>query len=160
MESLLAKIEYEISFLVEALGCKIVRVAFLNASGNRKTLQVMIEREDNTPVSIEDCNNVSRAVSLKLDVIDLIPDHYVLEVSSTGIDRPLVKPEDYCRFCGEYVVIKTCKPINGQKIFKGILESASKDGIKLGLQAPDGNGGFVELSYEEIRGAHIDGFRK
>ncbi|MDR1233771.1 MAG: ribosome maturation factor RimP [Holosporales bacterium] len=157
---MLSKIEYEISFMVEALGCKIVRVIFLNASGNKKTLQVMIERADDTPATIEDCNNVSRAVSLKLDIIDLIPDRYVLEVSSAGIDRPLVKPEDFCRFCGKYVVVKTCKPNNGQKIFKGILESASKNGIKLGLQVPEQSGEFLELSYEDIRSAHIDGFKK
>ncbi|MDR2598382.1 MAG: ribosome maturation factor RimP [Holosporales bacterium] len=155
----LEKIEYELSFLVEAYGCKIIRVT-LTGSGKNKTLQVMIEKTDGNPATMKDCEDVGRALSVKLDVLDPISEHYSLEVSSAGLDRPLVKPDDFKRFCGKNVVVKTYVLKEGRKTFKGILESATDDGINLRLRTQLQQDGFeeVDLQYSEISGAHIDGF--
>jgi ribosome maturation factor RimP len=152
------KIEYELSFLVRAHDCKIVRVALIK-TGKSKTLQVMIEKTNGDPATMKDCEDVGRALSVKLDVIDPISEHYSLEVSSAGFDRPLVKPDDFKRFCGKNVVVKTYVPKEGRKTFKGILESATDDGISLRSreQLQDGSE-EVGLQYNEISSAHIDGF--
>jgi ribosome maturation factor RimP len=144
--------------LVKACGCKIVRVT-LTKSGKSQTLQVMIEKLDETPATMKDCENVGRALSVKLDILDPISEHYSLEVSSTGLDRPLVKPDDFKRFLGKNVVVKTYVLKDGRKTFKGILESASDDGISLRSVAQLQDGfEEVDLQYSEISSAHIDGF--
>ena len=80
-----------------------------------------------------------------------------MEVSSTGIDRPLVKKEDYIRFCGNQVLVKTYTSKYNQKLFKGILESADDKKIKLTSECPFLNGDiFIELEYDEISSAHLD----
>ena len=81
-----------------AMGYRLVRVVI--TSGRRATLQVMAERVDDRPMTVDDCAEISRSVSALLDVADPIADAYMLEVSSPGIDRPLVRPEDYDRFRG------------------------------------------------------------
>jgi ribosome maturation factor RimP len=159
MSALTEKIEESLSPLVNELGCTIVRVAILNYA-KRKTLQIMIEKADGTTTTIEDCEKISKAVSVSLDVSEPISGHYDLEVSSTGIDRPLIKPSDFLRFCGKPVVIKTYTLKNERKIFKGNLESVSEDGIKLVLEAPLPNGdSVIDLTFNEISSAHIDGFK-
>ena len=159
MSGLTEKIEEEITPLVRDLGCEIVRVAIFD-HGKDKILQIMIEEKDGSSATINDCEKVSRALSIKLDVMDPIKDRYSLEVSSTGIDRPLVKPSDFIKFCGKPVVIKTYVSKKGCKTFKGNLDSASENDIKLTLDTPlnDGDNSIV-LPYEEISSAHIDGFR-
>lgn len=159
MSSLTEKIELEISPLVKSLGCIVVRVAILGRDRNR-TLQIMIEKEDGSSATIMDCEKVSRALSVKLDVMDPIKNKYRLEVSSTGIDRPLVKPTDFIRFQGKPVVVETYTAKAGRKTFKGLLDFASENDIKLSLDSctQDGND-TVTLLYEEISNAHIDGFK-
>lgn len=159
MSLLIGKIEQNIAHIVNDLGCKIVRVALFGAGGGR-TLQIMIEKEDGSSATIDDCEHVSRAVSVSLDVMDPISGRYNLEVSSAGIDRPLVKPEDFIRFCGSPIVVRTHTLKNDRKIFKGVLESATESGIKLSLHVPLSDGeNSVELDYEEICGANIDGLK-
>ena len=159
MSALTSKIESELSPITKELGCVIVRVAiFTHEDG--KTLQIMLEKEDGNPATIGDCEKVSRAISIELDVLNPITGHYTLEVSSTGIDRPLSKPEDFMRFCEKPVVVKTFVLKNDKKIFKGTLESASENGIKLLLDTPLSDGGnSIEFTYDEISSAHIDGFK-
>ncbi len=86
-----------ISQLIEpplaAMGYRVVRVVL--TSGRRATLQVMAERIDDTPMTVDDCAIISQSVSALLDVADPIPGAYTLEISSPGLDRPLVRPEDY-----------------------------------------------------------------
>ncbi len=84
---------------LDAMGYRLVRL--MQTGGLRRpTLQVMAERRDEAPMTVEDCAEISRAVSALLDVADPIAGAYMLEVSSPGIDRPLVRPEDYDRFAG------------------------------------------------------------
>lgn len=159
MSALTERIEKELAPLIRDQGCEIVRVALFNFEKN-KTLQIMIEKQNGDSATIEDCEKVSREVSVSLDVMNPISGHYNLEVSSTGIDRPLTKPSDFVKFCGKPVVIKTYVLKNGRKIFKGNLESASENGITLVLDAPLQDGNIkVDLPFEEINAAHIDGFK-
>lgn len=160
MVTLAKKIEGEISPLVKEFGCKIVKVSLFE-QGKRKILQVMIEKDNGNPASIDDCQKVSRAISLKLDVMDLITSRYNLEISSAGIDRPLVEPKDFMRFCNSPIVVKTYAAKFGHKTFKGNLEFASESGIKVKLDVPlNNNDDEILLLYEEITSAHIDGAKR
>jgi ribosome maturation factor RimP len=104
---------------VEALGYRVVRVAFIGSRG--ATLQVMAERLDDVPMSVDDCALISRSVSALLDVADPISGGYRLEVSSPGIERPLVKPADFDRFAGREARIELTEPVRGRKRFRGRL---------------------------------------
>jgi ribosome maturation factor RimP len=147
------KIEEHIEHLVHDLGCVIVRVA-MTGSIKSKTIQVMIEKNDGRSVTVDDCADVSRSISPAIEVLDPFRGMYRLEVSSTGIDRPLVNPADFKRFTGSYVVIKTYESKGDRKIFKGMLDSTSESGIKLRL---DDEGSLVDIRYDEMRIANIDG---
>ena len=156
MSSVIQRIEEYLKPSLKDLGYAIVRVA-LFGQGKNRTLQIMLEKNDGTSVNIDDCEKASKEISVLLDVLDPIKGHYNLEVSSTGIDRPLVKKEDYIRFCGNQVLVKTYTPKCNQKLFKGILESADDKKIKLTSECPFLNGDiFIELEYDEISSAHLD----
>lgn len=76
-------------------------------------------------INLDDCQIVSTEISQRLDLIDPIPQSYILEVSSPGIERPLKKEGDYLRFIGSNVEIKTYEALEGKKIFKGILRDCN-----------------------------------
>jgi ribosome maturation factor RimP len=104
--------------VIEQLGYRLVRVKVSAADGC--TVQIMVERPDGTMV-VEDCETVSRALSPVLDMADPIDKAYRLEVSSPGIDRPLVRKSDFDRYAGHLVKIETEIPIDGRKRFRGLL---------------------------------------
>jgi ribosome maturation factor RimP len=104
--------------VIEQLGYRLVRVKVSAAGGC--TVQIMVERLDGTMV-VEDCETVSRALSPVLDMADPIDKAYRLEVSSPGIDRPLVRKSDFDRYAGHLVKIETEIPIDGRKRFRGLL---------------------------------------
>jgi ribosome maturation factor RimP len=104
---------------LEALGYRIVRVVL--TSGRGATLQVMAERLDDAPMSLDDCTLISHSVSGLLDVADPIAGAYQLEISSPGVDRPLVKPADYDRFRGRAAKIELTQPLRGRRRFRGRL---------------------------------------
>ncbi|MFI4971428.1 MAG: ribosome maturation factor RimP [Hyphomicrobiales bacterium] len=104
--------------VIEQLGYRLVRVKVSAADGC--TVQIMAERPDGTMV-VEDCETVSRALSPVLDMADPIDKAYRLEVSSPGIDRPLVRKSDFDRYAGHLVKIETEIPIDGRKRFRGLL---------------------------------------
>lgn len=156
MSSLVQRIEEYLQPSVRDLGYVIVRVS-LFGQGKNRTLQIMLEKNDGTSVNIDDCEIASKEISVLLDVLDPINGYYNLEVSSTGLDRPLVKKEDYIRFCGNQVLVKTYASKYNQRIFKGILEFADDKQIKLNLQCSLSNGDIsIELGYDEISSAHLD----
>jgi ribosome maturation factor RimP len=117
---------------LDAMGYRLVRVALLGA--RRATLQVMAERRDETPMSVEDCADISRAVSALLDVADPIAGAYTLEVSSPGLDRPLVRPEDYDRFRGFEAKIELSGPLDGRKRFRGRLLARDGDCVRIATE--------------------------
>ena len=104
---------------LEALGYRIVRVVFTGSRG--ATLQVMAERLDDVPMAVDDCARISHSVSALLDVADPIAGAYHLEVSSPGIERPLVKPADFDRFIGREARIELSLPVRGRRRFRGRL---------------------------------------
>ncbi len=118
----------------EGLGYRIVRVRL---SGNRrKRLQVMAERASDGYMGIDDCGRLSRALSPMLDLKDPIAGEYDLEVSSPGIDRPLMRLEDFERFAGHEAKLETIGTIDGRRRFKGVV--AGIDGDEVRLTQPEG----------------------
>lgn len=128
-----ASIEAMIEPSLCAMGYRLVRVVL--TSGRRARLQVMAERDDDTPITLEDCAQISHSVSALLDVCDPIEGAYTLEVSSPGLDRPLTRQEDYDRFAGREARIELAHPIAGQKRFRGRLIGTSEGSIRLALPA-------------------------
>ena len=116
-----------------AMGYRLVRVAV--TSGRRPTLQIMAERIDDAPMTVEDCALISHSVSALLDVADPIASAYTLEISSPGIDRPLVRPEDYDRFSGFEARIELAQPVGGRKRFRGRLLGTAEGEIRLITEA-------------------------
>ena len=105
--------------VLDGLGFRLVRIEVSGRDG--KTVQVMAERPDGS-ITIDDCEEISRAVSPVLDVADLVSDAYRLEISSPGIDRPLVRPSDFVDWAGSEAKIELAQPIEGRKRFRGRLE--------------------------------------
>ena len=110
------KIEQDITPSLTDMGYEVVRVA-LNGQ-ETKVLQVMVERLDRVDMTVDDCADVSRTVSALLDVSDPLSGHYTLEVSSPGLDRPLLRAKDYVRFVGDEAKVELNYEINGRKRFK------------------------------------------
>lgn len=102
---------------INELGFDVVRI--LTIGQKNPTLQIMIERKDRTDIIVEDCAKVSRAVSEILDEKDPIKDQYSLEVSSPGLDRPLITLEHFQRFSGYEAKIETAVEVESRKRFKG-----------------------------------------
>ena len=117
-----------------AMGYELVRV--MSLGGRRPTLQIMAERIDRAGMTVDDCADISRAVSALLDVDDPMVGAYQLEVSSPGIDRPLIKPADFERFAGFEARVETDRVIDGQRRFRGRLLGLEADDLRLAL--PEG----------------------
>jgi len=141
----------EISGLLEpsvtALGFELVSVELVG-SGNDRTLRVYIDHPDG--ITVDDCADVSRQVSAVLDVEDPISGAYVLEVSSPGLDRPLVKPADFERFAGLLVKVRTREPVLGRKNFTGLLTEAAGDNVVVEV-----DGEPYEISLANIERARL-----
>jgi ribosome maturation factor RimP len=97
--------------------------------GKNWLLRFYIDREGG--VTLDDCADISRQLSVAFDIEDLIPHKYLLEVSSPGINRPLVKDSDYKKYVGEKVKLKTSNPIEGRRNFSGILTGFSGEIVEL-----------------------------
>ena len=116
--------------VIEQLGYRLVRVKVSSADGC--TVQIMAERPDGT-MAVEDCETVSRALSPVFDANDPINKAYRLEISSPGIDRPLVRKSDFDRYAGHMVKIETEIPIDGRKRFRGLLVATEGDAARIRL---------------------------
>jgi ribosome maturation factor RimP len=114
--------------LLEQLGYRLVRVRVSGSEGC--TVQIMAERPDGT-LTIDDCEDISRALSPVMDVADPIEKAYRLEISSPGIDRPLVRKSDFDRYSGHLVRIEMDAPVGGRKRFRGTLTGTDGENAKL-----------------------------
>jgi len=112
---------------LEGMGYRLVQVRMME--GGRRTLQVMAERVDGKNMTVDDCANISHSVSALLDVEDPIQGAYILEVSSPGIDRPLVKFDDFVRFTGFEAKLETKMPVEARRRFKGRIEKTEGEDI-------------------------------
>jgi ribosome maturation factor RimP len=128
-----ARIAHIVEPTVVGLGYRLVRVKL--SAMNGATLQIMAERPDGT-MTVEDCERLSRDLSPALDVEDPIDRAYHLEVSSPGIDRPLVRRSDFERWAGHVAKIELTRPLNGRKRFRGTLAGLDGDSVRVALAAP------------------------
>ncbi|MGD9477873.1 UNVERIFIED_ORG: ribosome maturation factor RimP [Roseateles sp. XES5] len=118
---------------IEQIGYRLVRVRLLAQNG--ATLQIMCERPDGT-MTVEDCEAVSMAVSPVLDVEDPIDKAYHLEVSSPGIDRPMVRKSDFTRWLGHLLKCETSILVESRKRFRGKILAADENGFTLERDQP------------------------
>jgi ribosome maturation factor RimP len=113
------------------LGFRLVRVVVSGRNGS--TVQIMAERPDGT-ITVEECAEISRRLSPVLDVHDPIQGHYNLEISSPGIDRPLVRPSDFEDWAGYEARIELKEMVSGRKRFRGLLEGVEGDEVRIEVE--------------------------
>jgi ribosome maturation factor RimP len=142
-----ARVAHIVEPVVEGLGYRLVRVRVSALNG--MTVQIMAEKADGT-MNVEDCETVSRDVSPTLDVEDPIDGTYNLEVSSPGIDRPLVRRSDFERWKGHEAKIELARPLDGRKRFRGVLAGLDED--KVGI---DVDGTVIRLPVADIGEARL-----
>jgi ribosome maturation factor RimP len=110
------------------LGYRLVRVQISGRDG--QTLQIMAERADGT-MTVEDCEAISRHLSPLLDASDVVKGSYRLEISSPGIDRPLVRPSDFEDWAGHEAKIELTTPVDGRRRFRGVLEGFEAGEVRI-----------------------------
>jgi ribosome maturation factor RimP len=138
-----------VAMAVESLGYELVDVE-LKGAGNNSVLRIYIDKPDG--IAHSDCGLVSEQVGTVLDVEDVIPHKYTLEVSSPGLDRKLVKESDFSRFDGKLAKIQTRIPLQQQKVFKGRLKGLR--GGSVVLELPQGN--LLEIPLDVIQEARLE----
>lgn len=136
------RVEQILTPTIESMGFDVVRVML--SGGNNAVLQIMAEPADGSEMTVDHCADISRAVSAVLDVEDPIPGAYSLEVSSPGLDRPLVRLRDYDRFAGFDAKIEMKSLIDGRRKFRGRVDGT------------DGSDVLIEMDGEQIRLEHAD----
>jgi ribosome maturation factor RimP len=148
-----ARIALIVQPVLRGIGFRLVRVHLSGQNG--LTLQIMAEREDGT-MTVEDCEEVSRAVSPALDVEDPIEKAYHLEVSSPGIDRPLVRKSDFTTWTGHLVKMETSVLVGDRKRFKGKIAESDADGVLIARdKAAYGEEPTVRVPYDAIADARL-----
>lgn len=139
--------------VIEDLGYRLVRVKVTAQNGC--TVQIMAERPDGT-MGVDDCEAVSRAISPALDVDDPIGKAYHLEVSSPGIDRPLVRPNDFVRWSGYDAKIEMAVAQAGRKKYRGFIRGIEEDAALVELpDVKDGEDALVRLPLDDIGEARL-----
>ena len=155
----------EIRAIAEENGCRLLAVENAGA-GRFSVLRLVLERSTGEPVTLEECESVSRQVSPLLDASDEITHHYTLEVSSAGLDRKLYSIEDAARFTGKRVRVKTETAISPEPIgepgraplsparnFAGILERVEGDRLSV---VDEENRRIYNVRFGDIRSARLD----
>ncbi|CUI01301.1 ribosome maturation factor RimP [Leisingera aquaemixtae] len=117
--------------VIEDLGYELVRIRLM--SGKSTTLQIMADKP-NGGIEVDDCAEISNAVSAALDVEDPIIDAYALEVSSPGIDRPLTRMKDFEMFEGYEAKLETAETVGGRRRFKGELAGTEDDEVLINIE--------------------------
>ncbi|WP_375293296.1 ribosome maturation factor RimP [Siccirubricoccus sp. G192] len=131
-EGLEARIAEAIAPAIEHMGYELVRV---QVSGKeRPVVQIMADRADDAPFTVEDCEAISHAAGAVLDVADPIRGEWTLEVSSAGIDRPLTRTKDWERYAGHLASLELAIPQEGRKRFRGIALGADAEVARLRLE--------------------------
>ena len=130
--------------VIEDLGFELVRLRL--QGGKTATLQIMADRPEGG-INVDDCADISVAVSATLDVEDPIEENYHLEVSSPGIDRPLTRLKDFASFEGYEARLETNQPIDGRKRFKGVLAGVEGEEVLLNIE---------EAGEEQTSGLNFD----
>jgi ribosome maturation factor RimP len=155
------EIDRELETRIEALGMELVEVEWAG-SGRRPILRVRIDFPESSPgagVTVNDCARVSRELEPWLDEHPLLPEKYVIEVSSPGVERPLHRRRDFVRFRGEEVSVKGEGPLAGgtstrlEGILEGVEDGPGKD--EYGIRIRPGDGDVVTIPRREIKRAQL-----
>ena len=136
--------------VLAGLGYRLVRVRVSGSAGC--TVQIMAERPDGS-MAIEDCEAASRALSPVLDAADPIEGAYRLELSSPGIDRPLVRRSDFERYAGHVAHVEMAAPVEGRKRFRGVLLGVEGDHVRLRSEAAVAENPDVSLRIDDMADA-------
>lgn len=136
--------------IAEDMGFQIVRVRVM--SGKRARVQIMAERKSDGQMGVDDCANLSRAVSSAMEVEDPISDAYVLEVSSPGLDRPLTSLSDFDHYEGYLARIELDRMVEGRKRFRGVIAGTEGENIEINL---DGEDDTAEIPFAWISEAKL-----
>ena len=147
-KDLARRVEKIVAPTVDAMGYGLVCVRL---RGKKQiTMQIMAERQDTQPMTVEDCAAISREISPLLDVEDPVVDAYSLEVSSPGIDRPLVRRKDFVNFAGYEIQAELSRPIASRRRFQGRL--LGLDGDNVLIRTADET---AELPFDDISQAKL-----
>jgi len=156
-QTLLEQLTAIIDPILQAYGLELVDLEYKH-EGRDWFLRIFIDKPGG--VTLDDCAEVSREVGAVLEVEDLIRNAYRLEVSSPGLDRPLKKIEDYRRFAGSLVKVKTFESMDpdqrgqSRKTFTGTLLGV--DGDRVRIEQQDKKGGIVEIPFSGIAKGHLE----
>ncbi len=145
----LDRIRQVVEEIVQSEGYELVDVE-LKGVGQTRILRIFIDRTEG--ISHSDCGLISEQVGTVLEVENIIPSSYTLEVSSPGLDRKLVKDSDYERFEGSLAKVQTKFPLNNQKVFKGRLRGLHGDKVQVELEG----GELLELPLDVIKEARLE----
>jgi len=150
----LGEVERLIGPSVEAMGFRLVRLS-LTGEGAQPTLQVMAEPLDYSEMNVDHCARLSRAISAILDVEDPISTAYLLEVSSPGVDRPLVRPEDFERYVNFEARIEADASIDGRRRFVGRLLGLSDGRVNIAVTDSDDSVKEFAIPFDTITRAKL-----
>lgn len=132
-----------------AMGLGVVDVKMIDGS-KRKTLQILLENKQTGNLTVAECTMASRSISTLLDVNEVIAGDFNLEVSSPGIDRPLIDRADYVRFMGFEAKLDTALPIDGRRHFRGILKAIDDTNVTIFIDGKD-----YQVAIELIQSAKL-----
>ena len=148
-----ARIAAIVEPVAEQMGYHLVRVRITGNHGT--TVQIMAERHDGT-MTVDDCEALSRAIAPALDVEDPIDRAYHLEVSSPGIDRPLVRRHDFALWAGHLMKLETREPVMGRRRYRGRVVSVGEDGFVLEADTPTyGGEPRVAVPFSQVQDARL-----
>jgi ribosome maturation factor RimP len=153
MESMIERIRELTLSIVREEGLELFHLEF-KRSRYKWFLRVYLDREGG--INLNDCEIVSKRLSTKLDEEDFIPYRYILEVSSPGLDRPLLSEQDYTKYKGKHVRIKTSEAIDGQRNFKGRLANYVDGIITLEMQIKKNEVKSVLIPYHSVAKARLE----
>ncbi len=148
--SIVKRVEKKVENLLTEGDYDLVAVEYVK-EGSERVLRVFIENKEGE-LDLDDCARLSHRLSDWLDEEDFISESYILEISSPGVERPLRGRDDFQRFSGESVYIKTYAPIRGEKEFTGKLLGLEKDLVRLELAEDE----VVELPFKSIAAARLN----
>ncbi len=130
-------------------GLEVVDIQLAGEGGRHTVLRVLMDRPDGG-ITLDECARVNEALSRQLDLYDLFPSSYTLEVSSPGLDRSLKTDQDYRRFAGRRAELTTYGPVDGQRRFRGILLGVLGDSVAVQIE-----GRQVQLPKDQIAQARL-----
>lgn len=147
--SITQRIEEIIAPTVESMGFEVVRIR-MTGGDHAPIVQIMLDRQQGGGISIDECAKVSRQISVVLDVEEVLSGRYNLEVSSPGIDRPLVRLGDYVRYVGHEAKLEMAMPLNDRKRFRGIIEAVEGELVRMKC-----DGELFDLPFTDISTAKL-----